>query len=295
MADITITDAKTDATTDAPAVPEIVFPVYMIYSKWSLVQMDRHLEHYGGAGFLRIVFGRDDQETDRTIAIMSSETYDALCADGYGDEKKEDRSYGRGFRVGVFKLNDGSYPGEGRNKTLFIPVPKVLGNEDTWVIDTITEKLQHLAEWGIVPKDSWSLNVPLKSREEGGVRGGCFVSFKREVELARIAMARILLTDTYWPEVEAPEATDEKEKRSVFRCHWARDRPQGGKDRERTGKRGDARDGAPSEDAQKAKEDKKRHAIQKMVKHARPVAKKAPTVPVVAQPVLAEKVPESKA
>ena len=280
----------TNAGDVAEVQTQIDFPVYMIYSRWSLNTLDEFLINYGGAGFLRIVFGKEDKETDRTIAILTKNTYDSLCDAGYGENKREDRSYGQGFRVTPFLLNENSYPGEGRNKTLFVPVPKVLGGDDSWVTDAVTEKLQHLAEWDIVPASSWSVKVPLKSREQGGVRGGCFISFKRDVPLERIAMTRVLLTDTYWPDSEAVT------ERSIFRCFWARDR-ESRDDREEKGDRqhddGAAETRKSPEDAKKAKEkaqeEKKRRAIQKFAKKARPVqAKKAPILPVATQPVLLE-------
>jgi hypothetical protein len=84
----------------------------------------------------------------------------------------------------------------------------------------VTDKLKHLSEWGILEDNSWSINIPLKSREEGNLQSGCFISFKREISSRQIAMIRILLTDTYWPEQE------DGSERSVFKCFWARDRKE---------------------------------------------------------------------
>lgn len=247
------------------------FPVYLIYSKWSLSQMDTFLKDFGDVGFLRIMYDNDGKETDRTIAILPSSTYDALCEEGYGDAKQGTRTYGRGFRLSPFLLKDSSFPGEGRTKTLFVPVPKTLGDDDSQVIASVVDKLKHLAEWGIIEENSWLVNVPLKSREKGGVRGGCFISFKRETPLERIAMVRILLTDTYWPEQEWSE------ERAVFRCFWKRaDRID----------RGDKSEKPSADQVQKDNNEKKRDAIRKVVGKARPVQKKAPVVPITAQPVL---------
>lgn len=284
MADTTITDGKTGDHAEQKQSSEAVdFPVYMVYSRWSLHKLDTFLQNYGSVGFLRVVFGPNDEETDRTIAILTPDVYEKLCEDGYGDEQhvsKDKRSYGHGCRVIPFKLNDSSYPGEGRNKTLFVPVPKDISSDDTWANSVVHDKLIHLSEWGIIPANSWSINVPLNSREKGGVRGGCFVSFMRNVSLERIAMTRILLTDTYWP----PHGSDEDD-RAVFRCYWARDR-----ERKPVAAASKPVAGKPSspEDVKKAKEEKKKRAIQHLVKKAQPVAKKAPTVPSAVQPVLSE-------
>lgn len=279
-----VSEAEAQEQCAAPAaVPSAsTFPVYLIYSKWSLLQLDNFLKDFGDVGFLRIVYDNDGKETDRTIAILPDTAYDALCEDGYGDAKQGNRSYGRGFRVTPYLLRDSSYPGEGRTKTLFVPVPKTLGTDDSQVIAAVVDKLKHLAEWGIVEDNSWSVNVPLKSREKGGVRSGCFVSFKRDVAIDQIAMVRTLLTDTYWPE------QSDTEERAVFRCFWARDR----KDRvEKGGK--EAKPSEEDEEAKKARQERKRKAIRKVVKNAKPVQKRAPVVPLTVQPVLLAETGES--
>jgi hypothetical protein len=270
----------TTVVSGAGAQEQCSFPVYMIYSKWSLQQMDTFLKDYGDVGFLRIVYDNDGKETDRTIAIIPHDAYEALCDEGYGDTKQGGRAYGRGFRITPYVLRDNNFPGEGRTRTLFVPVPKTLGGDDSQVIAAVVDKLTHLSEWGIVEDHSWSVNVPLKSREKGGVRGGCFVSFKRDVPTDRIAMVRVLLTDTYWPEQA------DSEERSVFRCFWARDRkerPEKTEKTETSEKKGD------SEEVKKTREEKKKAAIQKVVKKARPAKtpqKKAPVVPITPQPTL---------
>lgn len=252
-----------------------VFPVYLVHSRWSLTKLDAFLSDFGDVGYLRIVYDNAGSETDRTIAVLPQATFDELCNEGY-----DRRQYGKGFVISPFLLKDNNFPGEGRTKTLFVPVPKNLSADDETVVNTITDKLKHLAEWGIVPVESWSVNAPLKSREKGGIRGGCFISFKRDVPLECLAMVRVLLTDTYWPEYGV------EEERAVFRCFWARDR----KDRTK-GPKGDKGALDPEQDQQlkEARETRKREAIQKVVKKAKPVKgqrKKAPTVPVAVQPTL---------
>ena len=278
--------SDTIAVSGAEAQEQCSFPVYLIYSKWSLPQLDNFLKDFGDVGFLRIVYDNEGKETDRTIAILPPDVYETLCNEGYGEAKQGSRSYGRGLRVTPFLLRDNCFPGEGRTKTLFVPVPKDLGADDSQVIAAVIDKLKHLSEWGIVEENSWSVNVPLRSREKGGVKSGCFVSFKRDVALERIAMVRVLLTDTYWP--EQPDETE----RAVFRCFWARDRKDQDERPPKTD-RGNKNEKSNGDDVNKAKEDKKRQAIQKMVKKAQPMVKKAqpmvkkaPTVPLTSQPVL---------
>lgn len=257
------TGIKESEPTGSDQVPS--FPVFLIHSGKSLTEIDSFLSFYGEVGFLRIMYNSDGSETNRTIAILPETSYDRLVREGYGR-----RQYGKNFSISVFELKDNNYPGEGRTKTLFIPVPKDFATDDSVVVKTIKAKLEHLAEWAIVDADSWSIKVPLKSRESGGIRGGCFVSFKREVSIHAIAMVRLLLTDTYWPEVDA--TTD----RQVFQCTWARDRKERPARAPRTIK---PPAGATEEEKQAAKEASKRASIQHTVNKTKPAPKPAGKAP----------------
>ena len=275
------------ATTPAVGVKRdnINFPVYFIYSKWSLAQMDKFIQEFGNAGFLRIIFDPEGKETDRTLAIMDEETYKALVEAGYGDTKgKTGNTKPVGFRIGVFNLKENNYPHEGLDVNLFVPVPKELSSDETTVTKTVTDKLEHLVQWNIIPDKSWKLTVPLASRETGGVRGGCFIVFNPEVALGRVAMVRLLLTDTYWPAVGEAE-------RSIFRCHWARLREENVKNAPKKPfvKKPFVKKSSPSADKKDDEGEKvKRQAILKMATDAVPAGtvKKAPTVPLAKQPVV---------
>jgi hypothetical protein len=250
MTDATTTTTATSADKQVP-VSTRTFPVYVIHCKWSLTTLDKFLATFGQCGFLRIVYEtvRDEktergnknhqeskgpQETDRNIAILSKEAYDGLIAAGYGDRK-----FSREFKIAPYELNRGNYPGPGQLNTLFVPVPHSWADDDAQVQEVINEKLEHLAEWDIVPRDSWKIVVPLKSRGSGGVKSGCFIKFDRSVPLDTIAMARVLLTDTHWPEQEttaAPRSSKSKPSTSlfqedaaqaVFRCYWTREHHTG--------------------------------------------------------------------
>ena len=255
-----------------------VFPVFLIHSKWSLNKLDTFLSNYGEVGFLRIVYDRDGNETDRNIAILPESAYEDLCTDGF-----DKRQYGKGLVISRYSLRENNFPGEERTSTLFVPVPKNLSADDDTVISVINDKLKHLSEWNIIPEDSWSVNAPLKSREKGGVRGGCFVSFKRDVPLSSRAMVRVLLTDTYWPESD----DSSEEERPVFHCFWSRVRKD-------TQVRPEKHPSKKEEESVENKESKKRENIQKIANKAKPVKgsappkKKASTVPIPkgSQPLL---------
>jgi hypothetical protein len=276
------TTENAGAASTVDAVPD--FNVYLIHSGKSLVSIDSFLTEYGDVGFLRVVYESDGKETNRTIAILPTSSYDALVKDGYGRSQ-----YGKDFVITVFELKPNNYPGEGRTKTLFVPVPKELGSNDETVVGTVSDKLKHLADWDIIPQDSWSVKVPLKSREIGGVRGGCFVSFKRDVSIHRIAMVRVLLTDTYWPE----HGDDE---RLVFRCFWARDRKPRAPSVVKAASSVASAVGDKKAPKKNKKESDEKSSIQRTIGKVKPPAapkptgkapakgKKAPAMPAVTQP-----------
>ena len=186
--------------------------VFLVHSRWTVSKLKTHMEKYGVVNFIRIVYNPDGTETNRNICVMPHSTFEALVKDGF-DQK------GKGLIVTPYVLNQGSFPGEGRSKTIFIPAPKILSTDDDFVSSVISKRLNDLAAWNLIDKDSWHINMPVKSREEGGVKGGIFISFKKEVPLETICLVRIILHDTYWPK-KTPEDTEE----CVFKCYWARDR-----------------------------------------------------------------------
>lgn len=190
------------------------FPVYLIRSKWSINMIDNFLFKYGEVGFLRIVYDGENKETNRTIAIIPSSTFETLCKEGHGDGSKSTSK--KDFKISKYILNKNNFPSKDCTKSFFIPIPPLY--QETEVVDTVEDKLNHLSEWEILSKNSWEINVPVESREKGGIKGGCFVSFKNEITLQQLAMVRLLLTDTYWPQKEGIT------ERPIFRCFWSKKR-----------------------------------------------------------------------
>jgi hypothetical protein len=208
------------------------FPVYLVFSPMKLGSITDLIEKYGDVGPARIVYqpagpGQDPQETDRTIVVTTPEAYQGLLDAGYGDRKKS-----RNFRIEPFVLTDRHFPGQGQLRTLFVPVPDSWSNDSTGVEEVINNKLEYLADWGIISSKSWTLTVPLKSRATGEARG-CYIKFDNNVSLAARAMTRLLLTDTLWPEQEGEQPFVGKKgkgntlfnkfNRAVFLCYWTRE------------------------------------------------------------------------
>jgi len=194
-------------------LPEKDFPVFLIKSKWSLNSIREFVEEYGPLNYMRIIYDRQGRETDLTIAILSMETYSKLCDEGYNNMKIVSE-----FKISPYKLHLNNFPGEGKTENLFIPVSKSLGIKDDDIIKFINSKLSFLVSHKILPINSWEIKTPLISREKGGIKGGCFIIFHREVDLESKAMIRILLHDTYWDQ--------ESDSDNILKCYWARERTE---------------------------------------------------------------------
>jgi hypothetical protein len=188
--------------------------LYIIYSKWSLSRISRELDFYGKIGLLRIIC-EAGKETNRTLALLENEVYDKLSEKGYTDKKSN-----RGFSIARFNEKALDLPSKGFTKNLFIYVPESFRKNDVETIDIIDEKIKHLVEWEIIPKDSWHVNTVLKSREKGAISSGCFIVFDNHVEITAIAKVKLLVTDTFWPEVTTGV------EREPFKCLWAKKKDQ---------------------------------------------------------------------
>lgn len=200
------------------------FPVYVIYSKWSLDQIREFLKDFGEAEYLRIVYEMNLEEnklveTNRTIAILSDDIYKKLEENGYTcDTEKQFK----GFKIKPFILKDKNLESTDPIRTLFIPIPTQFHHKHDKIFNFIERKLKDLEDFGILEQSSWSINIPVKTREKGDIKNGCYISFGKDVELERIAMTKILLTDTYWPEMiiihesTKPEITERK----ILKCRW---------------------------------------------------------------------------
>lgn len=204
------------ATVPVTTVSNVKFEngVYIIFCKWDVKKIEQHCRFYGDVLWSRLVYDKDNQETDRTYVILPDETYQGLVEDGYGEDRKRSTNSNKaaGFRVAPYILREDQEHTDTR--TLFVPAPKEHRDSCLAVENTVDAKLRTLASFGILPVDSWHITVPPVSRESGEVKSGAFISFTPAVERGRIAMVRLLINDTYWPEVEGEETL------AVFRCYW---------------------------------------------------------------------------
>ena len=188
--------------------------VYIVYSSDTLQHLENLFKCYGNVGLLKVIksFNKElnkKEETNRTLAIFSLETYQKMCGDGLDTSSNNLRER---VKILPYKINDRDYP-KHDTRDLFVPVPTDY-SEDC-VRQALNEKLEHLASWNIIPDKSWILDLIVSSRQEGTI-SGCVIKFSSDVGIDQIALTRVLIDDTFWPERENSTET------AVLSCRWGR-------------------------------------------------------------------------
>ncbi len=200
-------------------------PVCMIYSQFSLKELEELFQHFGDNGSehgpLRIVRAKDDsghwRDTNRTIILVSKKLYNALMDEGL---YKSVRTPGRpvyDFRIVPYEIRDNNLPKEGMKKDLFIRIPNSLEMSSADVEAIIHEKMADLVKFGVVSADQYSIKIPLrnKDRSSGIVHGSCFLAFGEGVNDQQAALVKAVIDDTFWGEHE-----------ETFNCYWAREQKE---------------------------------------------------------------------
>lgn len=194
------------------------YPVYIIYSSWSLKEIKAFLNRYGHS-VLRVEW-QQQHETNRTIALLSKDTYQKLVDAGYGTKTKG----GVDFSVKPYVLSHRDRPkeegGPGVNKSLTVIIPLKLTSEPQMVKDILRKKMELVTSWGLVASGDWDIKVPLKSRVTGQTSGKCYIQFTHKVFNSTIGFIRIIINDTYW----SLDDGDPSINTDYFRCYWSKPR-----------------------------------------------------------------------
>jgi hypothetical protein len=161
-----------------------------------------------GVSMLKIILDANSNETNKTIAILSDHLYQLLVEHNYHTYRFE-----VDFKIKKYKLGMFLMPPEDKSHNLFVPIIKK--TTEVYVTDKINQKLIELANFGILPHDSWKLKCPISSRNDGQVSLGCFIFFKKEIDLFNIGVVRFLLNGTRW------EDDGDNKYDNVLKCRWA--------------------------------------------------------------------------
>lgn len=188
------------------------YPIYIIYSSWSLEKMKNFLLGFlpDSISFMKIIYDCQYNETNKTIVVLKEELYNILINQGYGITRFE-----IDFKIKKYKFNDNILPYDD-NTNLFIPVIKK--TTESIVTTIINNKLEELAKFKIIPEKSWRIKCPINSRETGQIKLGCFIFFKPEITNSNISVVKFLLNNTYWDDNE------DKKYDNIVKCYWANPR-----------------------------------------------------------------------
>ena len=189
------------------------YPIYIIYSSWSICKMKDFLDNIlpDNVGLLKIVYDTIGNETNKTIVLMSNELYDKLLELGYGTYR-----YGIDFIIKRYKLGNYILPGENKSNNLFIPT--IHKTTELFITTVLTNKLELLVKYNIIPPQSWRIKCPLNSRENGFIKLGCFIFFKPEISDYNIGVVKFLLQNLRWIDGDSPgEKYD-----NMIKCYWAK-------------------------------------------------------------------------
>jgi hypothetical protein len=260
-----MSNIQVKSTEEKAEMSSFEFPVFLVRSHKSLSQIESFIKPFGQTVYKRIMYDHEGKDTNRTIVVMEESIFKKMCDEGFefkfdppkavGDGSVIDASGARkeqrkvDFTISRFNLLKSNFPDpEKHTSNLFVPVPDALRGYEPWVREEIVHRLKYFAEYcGILPKDTWEVHIPTVDRETGKIRTGCFIKFAEEVQLASVAMVRILLTDTYWS-VNEDEDLKDVQQPFIFKCYWAlrkdrQDRSErpGRQDRTETHRRGDSK------------------------------------------------------
>lgn len=193
------------------------YPVFLIYSQWSIQNLKEFIQKSmrtpnARIGDIHIDRDRSGNETNRTVTLMDENIYEALIEQGYGR-----RNFNYDFSIARYNLKPYHYPPANYTYNFYIPLPKdEPGITGTKVKQFLNSRLKIFSEFGLIPSNSYSIVVPLVSRETDEPRGTCFVMFNRAQEdPSGVVLAKVLLDNTLW-----------FDDGTLLKCFWAFKRPQ---------------------------------------------------------------------
>jgi len=165
-------------------------------------QMGLHDNHM----YIKVVRDKFNRQTDRTLCFMNEKIYTHLLQQTRPDLKIEPfltpknfhpnlQTYTYNFCIPFPSLPEDQYSNSNRDKTF---------------VDEIKDKLQPFIFHGIIPYDSYSLHIPVVSREKNETKGIAFLTFHSSIDKDILANIRYLLDGTKWKD------------HSVMRCLWGK-------------------------------------------------------------------------
>ena len=188
-----------------------MYKFYFIKTPRTLDWIEQLLYQIGYATnqfYLKVIRDSSNRETDRTLVYIDERVYHILAAQNRID-----------FKIEPFIVQRNMHP----NLTYYtynfcIPFPLLedgsnqsTTQRDKQFLQHIETKLAPFVTHGILPHDSYQVNVPVVSRERNVTRGIAFISFHPSISKDTIATIRMILDQTKWNDGITP-----------MRWFWAR-------------------------------------------------------------------------
>lgn len=182
------------------------YPLFVIYSGESLLTIYEFLSRFGkgvcGIGDLCVIHNSSGQETQRTLALIDESIYADIVAKGFAHTPT--------FSITRYRLFYPQNPAAFRGShNLYLPIPRNNSLLGSTVKSFLQTKLELLIHFGVIVKPpqivGYRITVPLSSREYDIPKGHAYVSFHPSVQLDCIALTKIYLSNSYWPELTQGE------------------------------------------------------------------------------------------
>ena len=192
--------------------------MYIIYCPWSLLQIRKFLYSRLGAEQKDIyqikIYRKNGKETNSTLVWMNPKIF--LEAKKQNFHLKQSDIF---FRILPYKLRNHHYPKKHYSDNLFLSFGT---NISTYYAFFWIKKTLNISESiGYIPKNSYSIYIPLSSRYSGNNKGFAFIFFKQSVDVNGIAYTRLLLHDVVLSNKN--QKTFQKNNSTILTyCNWSR-------------------------------------------------------------------------
>lgn len=181
-----------EKTLNSPSPTPTEYPVYMIFSKSSVAEINRILSSQGLPGQifgLKAELDRENRDTNRTMAILGR-SFSGVTH----NEKRR-----KGWSVDRFNLIDSG----NETRSLCVTIPKgrsgemyeITGQE---VFDEVTEKIQPFIQASMLGPLDYQIDIPCVNRQNDIPRSCCYINFNEYVSLTIIKFIRCFLHRSTW-------------------------------------------------------------------------------------------------
>jgi len=209
-----IKTTKTTKKSDSNSEETTNSCVYLIHSNRALSELESFITKKCSSvrnedlGFMHIVWD-GNEETCRTVVLMKKKIYDSLVEQGYGKRIKT-----HNFYIVPYILGKNNFPRSTHEYKFFIPLPRELSVKECR--DQLSNTFVIMTEFGILPQDSYNIDIPVPSRQGTKHKGRSYISFdKNVVREVDIVFAKVLIDGYSWYRQSKDDTQTQR-----LKCRW---------------------------------------------------------------------------